>query len=308
MEAGLSAKTVMGDAFSIGVKDEVIRVIREGMGQVDLVIYSLASPKRVDSVDETKVYHSVLKPLGGVFSGKTVNPLSGEVSEVCLESASEEELASTVKVMGGEDWTSWLCALKEAGVLSEGVRAVAYSYMGPALTRPIYRSGTIGKAKEDLESSLSLLNEEVLKDLGGRAFISINKALVTQASSAIPVLPLYIAILYRVMKTKGMHEGCIEQMHRLFSQKLRGGGGSVLLDEETGFIRLDEFEMRAEVQAEVSRIWKEVTDKNVFDVTDLRGYYKDFLSLYGFGYSNVDEDVAVEVDVSIEGLSMVGLR
>lgn len=281
-EAGLYAKSFNGDAFSNEMKDQVIAAIKEDLGEVDCIVYSLASPRRTDpATGET--YKSVLKPIGDPYTQKNLNTDTGEVDEVTIEPAEGDDIANTVKVMGGEDWELWLSALKEAGVLADGFQTVAYSYIGPELTFPIYTNGTIGKAKEHLEESAARMNEEFG---AGTAYVSVNKALVTQASSAIPVVPLYISLLYKVMKEKGNHEGCIEQIERLFSDHLSSESGASL--DEKGRIRIDDWEMGDEVQAAVAEAWGNVTTENLSDLSDFSGYKSEFLKLFGFGMEGVD--------------------
>ncbi|MDC7241312.1 MAG: trans-2-enoyl-CoA reductase family protein [Spirochaetales bacterium] len=292
--AGIKSHTIDGDAFSDGVKDEAAAWIKENWGQVDLIVYSLASPVRVDP-DTGETYRSVLKPIGKPFTAQSVDFMTGSISDVTIEPAAQEEIAPTVKVMGGEDWARWISRYKEAGILAEGVRTVSYSYIGPEVTYPVYREGTIGQAKEDLENSASTLNE-MLKDLSGQAFVSVNKALVTRASSVIPVVPLYMALLFRIMKEKGIHEGCIEQMYRLFSDRLVPGK-DVPVDEK-GRIRIDDWEMREDVQSAVSELWDKVTTENLSDLSDIEGFREDFLKLHGFNVDGVDYDK--EVDLSAE--------
>lgn len=282
--AGLYAKSINGDAFSNEVKKEVIDLIKADLGQVDLVIYSLASPVRVHP--ETGVtYRSALKPIGQTFSNKTVDFHTGKVSEVSIAPANEEDIENTVTVMGGEDWAMWMNALKAAGVLAEGALTVAYSYIGPSLTEAVYRKGTIGRAKDHLEATAFEITDS-LKDINGKAYVSVNKALVTQASSAIPVIPLYISLLYKTMKEMGIHEGTIEQIQRLYAQRLYKGG-EVPLDDK-GRIRIDDWEMRDDVQAKVAELWKEAETENLAQIGDLEGYRKDFYNLFGFDYPNVD--------------------
>lgn len=281
-DAGLYAKSFNGDAFSNEMKDEVIATIKEDLGEVDCIVYSLASPRRTDpSTGET--YKSVLKPIGAPYSQKNLNTDTGEVNSVTIEPAEGDEIENTVKVMGGEDWLLWLSALKEAGVLADGFTTVAYSYIGPELTFPIYTNGTIGKAKEHLEEAAAKMNEEFG---GGTAFVSVNKALVTQASSAIPVVPLYISLLYKVMKEAGNHEGCIEQIQRLFAGHLASGGDPGL--DEKGRIRIDDWEMGKEVQDAVHEAWDKVTTENLSELSDFSGYKSEFLRLFGFGLEGVD--------------------
>lgn len=290
-EAGLYAKSINGDAFSDEIKAKTIEAIKADMGQVDLVIYSLASPRRVDPKDGA-VYKSVLKPIGAPFSAKSVDTDKQKIIEASLEPATEEDIFNTTKVMGGEDWQLWMDALQEAGVLADGAKTVAYSYIGPEVTFPIYRNGTIGKAKEDLEKTA-----KILQDKGFEAYVSINKAVVTQASSAIPVVPLYVAVLFKVMKEKGLHEDCIEQINRLFKEKLYHGGDAILDDE--GRLRVDDWEMQPEIQEAVKKIWPDVTTENLFELSDFASYQSGFLKLFGFGLDGVDYDADVEVEIDL---------
>ncbi len=287
---GLYARSFNGDAFSNEMKETVIRAIKADLGQVDCIVYSLASPRRTDPTDG-ETYKSVLKPIGQSYSQKNVNTDTGEVSPVTIEPASDEEIAHTVKVMGGEDWELWIEALSGAGVLSDGFKTVAYSYIGPDLTYPIYTNGTIGRAKEHLEESAARINGQFG---GGTAYVSVNKALVTQASSAIPVVPLYISLLYKVMKEKGLHEGTIEQIQRLFSDHLASGGKPVLDDHLR--IRIDDWEMRDEIQKAVAEAWEKVTTENLSAISDFSGYRKEFLRLFGFGLEGVDYQAETETE------------
>jgi len=295
-EAGLYADNINGDAFSDALKQEAIARIARDLGPVDLVVYSLASPRRTHP--RTGVVHkSVLKPVGQSFHNKTVDTDKGVVSDVTLEPATEQEIADTVAVMGGEDWEMWMEALAEAKLLAPGATSVAYSYIGPEVTWPVYKNGTIGLAKNDLEDAARRI-DALLKTQGyGRAFISVNKALVTQASSAIPVVPLYISILYKIMKARGTHEGCIEQMQRLFATQMYGG--SALQFDDGGRVRLDDLEMHPEVQAEVARIWPQVTTENLAELTDLAGYRTDFLKLFGFGLAGVDYEADIDPNIGL---------
>jgi enoyl-[acyl-carrier protein] reductase/trans-2-enoyl-CoA reductase (NAD+) len=281
-EAGLYAKSFNGDAFSNEIKDQVIAAIKEDLGQIDCIVYSLASPRRTDPTDG-ETYKSVLKPIGDSYSQKNLNTDTGEVNRVTIEPAEGDDVANTVKVMGGEDWELWLAALKDAGILADGFQTVAYSYIGPELTFPIYTNGTIGKAKEHLEESAARMNSEFGD---GTAYVSVNKALVTQASSAIPVVPLYISLLYKVMKEMGNHEGCIEQIERLFSDHLAGEGTPAL--DEKGRIRIDDREMGEDVQEAVAEAWEKVTTENLSELSDFSGYKSEFLRLFGFGLESVD--------------------
>lgn len=282
VEAGLYAKSFNGDAFSTEMKESVIETIKADLGQVDSVVYSLASPRRTDPTDG-ETYRSVLKPIGQPYSQKNLNTDSGEVDSVTIEPAVDDEIAHTVKVMGGEDWELWIAALKDAGVLADGFTTVAYSYIGPDLTYPIYTNGTIGKAKEHLEESTARMNGEFGE---GTAYVSVNKALVTQASSAIPVVPLYISLLYKVMKEAGLHEGTIEQIQRLFADHLGSTDGATL--DEKGRIRIDDWEMRDDIQSAVADAWEKVTTENLSELSDFSGYRNEFLKLFGFGLEGVD--------------------
>ncbi|PAW64593.1 MAG: trans-2-enoyl-CoA reductase [Verrucomicrobiia bacterium Tous-C2TDCM] len=292
-EAGLYAKSFNGDAFSKEVKEAVIAAIKADLGQVDSIVYSLASPRRTDPATG-EVYKSVLKPIGGSYSQKNLNTDTAEVNSVSIDPASEEEIAHTVKVMGGEDWELWIEALASAGALADGFTTVAYSYIGPDLTYPIYTNGTIGRAKEHLEQSAVRINSRFG---AGSAYVSVNKALVTQASSAIPVVPLYISLLYKVMKEADLHEGCIEQIQRLFAEHLASGGAPVL--DEKGRIRIDDWEMRPDIQAAVASAWHTVTTENLSAISDFSGYRKEFLRLFGFGLEGVDYEADTNPEVSL---------
>jgi enoyl-[acyl-carrier protein] reductase/trans-2-enoyl-CoA reductase (NAD+) len=297
-EAGLYAKSINGDAFSNEIKQQTLELIKADLGQIDLVIYSLASPRRTDPTTET-TYNSVLKPIGQTFSNKTVDFHTGIVSEISIQPANDEEIISTVKVMGGEDWEMWIDALKAEDLLAPGATTIAYSYIGPSLTEAVYRKGTIGRAKDHLEATATSLADK-MKDINGRAFISVNKALVTQASSAIPVIPLYISLLYKVMKEEGIHEGCIEQMQRLFQDRLYTNA-EVPLDEK-GRIRIDDLEMRPDVQAKVAELWAQATTETLPSLGDLAGYRTDFFNLFGFEVPGVDYDADVNEVVVLPGL------
>ncbi|MBE7685162.1 enoyl-[acyl-carrier-protein] reductase FabV [Tenacibaculum piscium] len=296
-KAGLYAKSINGDAFSNEIKEQVVNLIKQDLGQIDLVIYSLASPVRTHPVSG-KRFKSVLKPIGEVFTNKTVDFHTGKVSEISINPAEGDDVANTVTVMGGEDWKMWIDALQAENLLSEGATTVAYSYIGPEVTKPVYRNGTIGAAKDDLEATAFSISE-ALKSIGGKAYVSVNKALVTQASSAIPVIPLYISLLYKIMKAKGIHEGCIEQIQRLYSERLFGG--DVALDEK-GRIRVDDWEMREDVQAEIAELWQKATTENLSEIGDLEGYSKEFFKLFGFKVDGVDYDAQVNEVVSIPSI------
>lgn len=292
--AGLYAQNINGDAFSDGIKKQAVEIIARDLGQVDLVVYSLASPRR-QHPRTGAVHKSTLQPLGAPYTNKTVDTDKGIVSEVTIQPADEAGVADTVAVMGGEDWEMWMQALSDAKLLAPGATAVSYSYIGPIHTWPIYKDGTIGRAKIDLERAAKAIDAKLKASVGGRAFISVNKALVTQASSAIPVVPLYISILYKVMKAKGLHEGCIEQMQRLFATQLYSGSAPKF--DAEGRVRVDDWEMRDDVQAEVARIWPQVTTENLAELTDIQGYRTEFLKMFGFGLPGIDYEAEVEPHV-----------
>jgi enoyl-[acyl-carrier protein] reductase/trans-2-enoyl-CoA reductase (NAD+) len=281
---GLYAKSINGDAFSDEVKQQTIELIKRDLGNVDCVIYSLASPRRTHPRTGV-VHHSTLKPNGGTYTAKTVNTDKGVVSDISIEPSNEQEQADTIAVMGGEDWEMWIEALDAAGALAPNATTVAYSYLGPKVTWDIYRNGTIGLAKEHLEATAQRMNAR-LGAKGGRAYVSVNKALVTQASSAIPVVPLYISLLYKIMKEKGLHEGCIEQITRMFKDRLYNGAEPQL--DEKQRVRVDDWEMRPDVQADVERLWEKVNTENLSELTDIAGYRAEFLKLFGFGLPGVD--------------------
>lgn len=283
-KAGLYAKSINGDAFSKEVKQQTIDLIKADLGQIDLIIYSLASPVRMHP--ETGVLHrSTLKPIGTTFTNKTVDFHTGNVTQVSIEPANQEDIDNTVVVMGGEDWSMWINELKNENLLAPGATTIAYSYIGPSVTEAVYRKGTIGRAKDHLEATAFTISD-TLKDLNGKAYVSVNKALVTQASSAIPVIPLYISLLYKIMKAEGIHEGCIEQIQRLYSERLYTG--KEVPTDENGRIRIDDWEMRADVQEQVAKLWLEATTETLPEIGDLAGYKHDFLNLFGFDFEGVD--------------------
>ena len=297
-KAGLYAKSINGDAFSDAIKKQTIDLIKADLGQIDLLIYSLASPRRTHPKTGA-VAKSALKTMGEPFTAKTVDTDKGTIANITIDPATPEEIAETIAVMGGEDWKFWMDELQAAGVLSQGFKTVAYSYIGPEVTWAIYRNGTIGRAKEDLENTAQQLTDG-LQNKAGQAYVSINKALVTQASSAIPVVPLYISLLYKVMKEKGLHEGCIEQIHRLFADRLYNGASPQL--DEKGRIRIDDWEMREEIQRAVGELWPQVTTENLESISDIKGYRSEFLKLFGFGLPGVDYTKEVDPVVPIESL------
>ncbi|MET4080665.1 enoyl-[acyl-carrier protein] reductase/trans-2-enoyl-CoA reductase (NAD+) [Pedobacter sp. UYP30] len=283
-KVGLYAKSINGDAFSKEIKAETLALIKKDLGRVDQVIYSLASPVRKHP--DTEVLHrSTLKPIGRSYSNKTVDFHTGIVSTVSIEPATDEDIENTIAVMGGEDWSMWIEALRAEDLLAEGFTTIAYSYIGPAVTEPVYRKGTIGRAKDNLEATAFKISEN-LTDLHGKAYVSVNKALVTQASSAIPVIPLYISLLYKVMKENGTHEGTIEQIQRLYADRLYKNG-TVLVDKK-GRIRIDDLEMQDDVQEEVSTLWEKASTENLAAIGDLPQYKSDFLNLFGFAVDGVD--------------------
>ena len=297
-KAGLYAKSINGDAFSSEVKQQTIDLIKADLGQVDMVIYSLASPVRMHPVSGV-LHRSVLKPIGQTFSNKTVDFHTGLVSQVTIEPANQDDIDNTVVVMGGEDWKMWIDALKNAGTLANGATTIAYSYIGPEVTEAVYRKGTIGRAKDDLEATAFKITDD-LKSLNGKAYVSVNKALVTQASSAIPVIPLYISLLYKIMKAEGVHEGCIEQIQRLFEQRLYTG--KEVPTDDKGRIRIDDWEMRDDIQDRIKTLWEKATTENLSEIGDLAGYKQDFLNLFGFGFEGVDYNVDTNELVKIHSI------
>jgi enoyl-[acyl-carrier protein] reductase/trans-2-enoyl-CoA reductase (NAD+) len=295
--AGLYARSFNGDAFSDEIKKLVIAAIKADLGKVDCVIYSLASPRRTDP-KTGEVYKSALKPIGQSYTNKNLNTTTGAVSPITIEPAEGDDVAQTIAVMGGQDWELWMDALAEADVLAEGVQTVAYSYIGPEVTWPIYKNGTIGKAKEDLEQVQRKLDAS-LAPLKGKAWVSVNKALVTQASSAIPVVPLYISLLYKVMKPAGTHEDTIEQMDRLFRDRLYNGNPQ---PDDAGRIRVDDWEMDAKVQTEVGARWDVVNTENFAELGDLDGYQSSFLRLFGFGLQGVDYNAETDTAIRVPSI------
>jgi enoyl-[acyl-carrier protein] reductase/trans-2-enoyl-CoA reductase (NAD+) len=295
-EEGLYAANFNGDAFSDEIKEEVINKIKKDLGKIDLIIYSLGSPRRTHP-DTGAVHKSVIKPIGQTFTGKTVDTDRDIISDITIEAATDEEISDTVAVMGGEDWERWIKALADADLIDEGTTSVAYDYIGPEVTWPIYTNGTIGCAKKDLRASAKRI-DALLKNHRGSAFISVNKALVTQSSSAIPVVPLYISILYKVMKENGLHEGCIEQMDRLFRSKLFSGAALEFDDE--GRVRIDNLEMKPEIQSAVATIWPEIATENLYEKSDMAGYKREFLRLFGFGIEGVDYEADVDEAIMLQ--------
>ncbi len=293
-KAGLYSKSINGDAFSDAVRQEVCALIKKDLGQVDCVIYSLASPRRVDP-KTGELYKSTLKPKGKPYTNKSMDFEKNQVTSVTLEAASDEEVVHTVKVMGGEDWQLWIDALEKEDLLAPKAVTVAYSYIGPEVTTAVYRNGTIGAAKDHLEATAHVLDER-MKKIGGRALVSVNKALVTQSSSAIPFIPLYFVLLMKVMKEKGVHENCIQQINRLFHDRLYNNRplANIPTDPQ-GRVRIDDWEMREDVQADVNKLWAIVSNDNVQSIADVKGYNDDFLRLFGFNVQNVNYDADVEI-------------
>ena len=295
-QAGVYAKSLNGDAFSDEMKARVIDLIKEDLGQVDLVVYSLAAPRRTHP-KTGEVFNSTLKPIGRATTQKGVNTDKEAIQDFHLEPATQEEIDHTVAVMGGEDWEMWITALAEAGVLAEGVKTTAYTYIDEKITWDIYWHGTIGAAKQDLDRRVKGIRER-LAPLGGDARVSVLKAVVTQASAAIPAMPIYLAILFKVMKARGVHEGCIEQIDRLFRDRLYGDGD---LDDE-GRLRVDQLELDPAVQAEVAGIWEQIDTDNLKSLADFDGYRQEFLQLFGFGVDGVDYAADVDPDIAIAAL------
>lgn len=291
-QKGLYAKTINQDAFSAEAKQLAVRKIKEDLGSVDLVVYSLAAPRR--TMPDGCTVSSVLKTTCGDYTNKTLDLKTRQVSDVTIPGATKQEIDDTVKVMGGEDWEQWILALKQANVLAPNAVTLAYSYIGPEITHPIYAEGSIGRAKQHLLRTAGSISSR----LGVAAFISVNKALVTQSSAAIPIVPLYISLLYKVMKQKQLHEGCIEQMYRLFADKLSDPSAV----DEQGRIRLDDLEMLPQVQRQVLDAWEQVNSSNVEAMADIDGYWEDFYQMFGFHMDGIDYQKDVEADVPVPSL------
>lgn len=297
---GLYASSVNGDAFSDAVKQQTIDIIKRDLGQVDLVVYSLAAPRRTHP-KTGHVYNSTLKPIGKTLHQRGLDTDKEVVKENVIEPASDEEIANTVAVMGGEDWQMWIEALDQAGVLADGAKTTAFTYLGEKITHDIYWNGTIGAAKKDLDQRVLKIREQ-LAAKGGDARVAVLKALVTQASSAIPMMPLYLSLLFKAMKKAGTHEGCIEQVDGLYRDSLYNG--TPIVDEE-GRLRADYKELAPEIQEEVVALWDKVTDENLYELTDFSGYKSDFLRLFGFGVEGVDYEADVNPEVPIRNLAQV---
>ena len=293
---GHYAKTINGDAFSDEIKKETIELIKKDLGKVDMVIYSVAAPRR--KAPDGVTYCSVLKTTDGEYTNKTIDLSTNEISEVTLEPATQEEIDATVKVMGGEDWRLWIDAMKDADVLADNAVTVAYSYIGPVLTHPIYFDGSIGKAKQDLYKTADEIDEQVD---GVKAYVSVNKAVVTQSSAAIPIVPLYLSILLKVMKEKNLHEDCIQQIYRLVHDRLCNPSGVPV--DDMRLIRMDDYEMKPEVQQAVEKVWNEISQDNLAEVADIDEYWKEFYEIFGFKIAGVDYDADCDIQVQIPSLS-----
>lgn len=292
---GYYAKTLNGDAFSDEIKQETIELIKKDWGKVDMIIYSVAAPRR--NAPDGVTYRSVLKTIGKEYTNQTIDLLTNEISEVTIPVATAEEVEATVKVMGGEDWKLWMHALKDAGVLADNAVTVAYSYIGPELTHPIYYDGSIGQAKQHLYQSA----DEITKEISGvKAYVSVNKAVVTQSSAAIPIVPLYMSLLLKVMKEKNLHEDCIEQMYRMVHDRLCQ---EEVVTDEQGLIRMDDYEMRPEVQDEVMKLWKEVNKDNIQQLGDIDEYWKEFYQIFGFRIEGIDYEEDCDIQGGIPSLS-----
>jgi enoyl-[acyl-carrier protein] reductase/trans-2-enoyl-CoA reductase (NAD+) len=291
--AGLYAKSINGDAFSDAIKANTIQILQDEVGPVDLIVYSLASPRRTHP-KTGYVAKSVLKPIHQAFSGKTLDTDKAEIKNITIEPATETEIQDTISVMGGEDWEMWMDALANANLLAKGCKTIAYTYLGAKLTWPIYGKAAIGKAKEDLDRATKAINQQ-LNQQQGEAHIAVMKAIVTQASSAIPIMPLYIALLYKVMKEKKLHEGSIEQAYRLFATQLYGSHTPLL--DEANRLRLDDLELRQDVQDTVEALWEDINTSNLYELSDFKGYQADFLKLFGFGFPSVNYEAEVNPDV-----------
>ncbi|HQZ87621.1 MAG TPA: trans-2-enoyl-CoA reductase family protein [Gammaproteobacteria bacterium] len=293
---GLYAKSVNGDAFSDAIKEKVIQILKDEVGPVDLVIYSVASPRRTHPKTQYTA-KSVLKPIGQTVTEKTLDTDKAEVKTITIEPATPEEIADTVQVMGGEDWEMWLQALEEANLLAKGCKTISYTYIGAKQTWPIYGKAAIGKAKEDLDRAAKALHH-YLSAKEGTAYVAVMKAIVTQASSAIPIMPLYISLLYKVMKENGLHEGAIEQIYRLFATQLFNNKPvDAMKRDEAGRIRMDDWELREDIQEKVEDLWAKVDTQNLYEMTDFKGYQADFLKLFGFGFSSVNYEADVNPEV-----------
>ncbi|MCW3171023.1 enoyl-ACP reductase FabV [Shewanella subflava] len=299
---GLYSKSINCDAFSHEAKQKVIELIKADLGQIDMVVYSLASPVR-KMPDTGEVIRSSLKPIGETYSATAVDTNKDTIIETSVEPATEQEIADTVTVMGGQDWELWIDALSQAGVLADGCKTVAYSYIGTEITWPIYWHGALGKAKMDLDRAAHVLNTK-LATTGGSANVAVLKSVVTQASSAIPVMPLYIAMVFKKMREEGLHEGCMDQIYRMFSERLYRADGQSPAVDESNRLRLDDWELREEIQKHCRDLWPQVTTENLSDLTDYREYKEEFLKLFGFGIEGIDYDADVNPNVEFDVISL----
>jgi len=291
-EAGLYAKSLNGDAFSNDAKTKAIELIKQDLGQIDMVVYSLASPVR-KLPDTGEVIRSVLKPIGKPYTTTAVDTNKDTLYEATVEPATEEEVANTITVMGGQDWELWMKALSDAGVLADGCKAVAYSYIGTEITWPIYWEGALGEAKKDMDRAAHAIDSD-MKAINGSANIAVLKSVVTQASSAIPVMPLYIAMSFKKMREQGVHEGCIEQISRMFRERLYKADGSSAEVDDNNRLRLDDWELREDIQKHCKALWPQLTDENLAELTDYKLYKDEFLKLFGFGVEGVDYDADID--------------
>ncbi|ADN76795.1 Trans-2-enoyl-CoA reductase (NAD(+)) [Ferrimonas balearica DSM 9799] len=303
-EAGLYAKSINGDAFSHDAKRKAIELIKADLGQVDLVVYSLASPVR-KLPDSGELVRSSLKPMGQTYTATAVDTNKDTLFEASIEPATEQEVQDTVTVMGGQDWELWVQALSEAGVLAEGCRTVAYSYIGTEITWPIYWDGALGEAKKDLDRAAAALNAQ-LSAIGGGANVAVLKSVVTQASSAIPVMPLYIAMVFKKMREEGVHEGCIEQIYRMFNERLYQADGSAIPTDDDNRLRLDDLELQEHIQSHCKALWPQLTNENLKELTDYVEYKEEFLSLFGFGLEGIDYDADVDPVVPFDVITLEG--
>ncbi|GAA4872055.1 enoyl-ACP reductase FabV [Ferrimonas pelagia] len=300
-EAGLYAKSINGDAFSHQAKQKAIELIKQDLGQIDMVVYSLASPVR-KLPDSGELVRSSLKPMGETYTATAVDTNKDVLFEASIEAATEQEVADTVTVMGGQDWELWIQALSEAGVLAQGCRTVAYSYIGTEITWPIYWHGALGEAKKDLDRAATALNDQ-LAAIDGGANVAVLKSVVTQASSAIPVMPLYIAMVFKKMREEGVHEGCIEQIWRMLSDRLYRADGTIPTDDDNR-LRLDDWELREDIQQHCQTLWSQVTNDNLTELADYNEYKAEFLSLFGFGLAGIDYDADVDPVVPFEVIAL----
>ncbi|ETI62447.1 enoyl-ACP reductase FabV [Marinomonas profundimaris] len=301
-EEGLYAKSINGDAFSHEARAKVIELIKEDLGEIDMVVYSLASPVR-KMPDTGEVIRSVLKPIGETYKSTAIDTNKDIIIEAEIEPATEEEVAATTTVMGGQDWELWMSALSDAGVLAKGVRTVAYSYIGSDITWPIYWHGALGKAKEDLDRASGVINAQ-LAPLAGGANVAVLKSVVTQASSAIPVMPLYLAMVFKVMRAEGIHEGCMDQIYRLFSERLYNNLNPAELTDDKNRLRLDDWELREDVQQACRDLWPTINDGNLFAETDYQLYKDEFLKLFGFGVKGVDYDAEANPEADFDVITL----